>query len=73
MGDRSGVSRTQVGYAHVGKPFPVEVRVKLGERQAYEPGDYVTGPDCYYIADGELTVRFSDLVPAPKVTQVRQA
>lgn len=74
MNGRSGTSRTQVGYAHVGKPYPVEIKIKLGDRPAFEPGQYVTGPDCFQVQqDGSLIVRFTDLHVAPRVAAARQA
>ena len=74
MNGRSGTSRTQVAYAHVGKAYPVEVKIKLGDRPAFEPGQYVTGPECFTVnQDGTLLVRFNELHPAPRVTAARQA
>jgi len=70
---RKGTSRTQQGYAHVGKPFPVEVVIKLDERPAYAPGKYVTGPECFVLDQGQLTVRFTDLRESPRVASARTA
>lgn len=65
MEGRKGVSRTQTGWLHIGKRYPIEVTIKLGERQAYEPGEYVVGPGSFFVNGRDIVIRLSDLVRAP--------
>lgn len=63
---RPWVSRQQVGYAHLpGKPYPVEVKVKLGDKPGYAPGRYQIAPSSFFVKNGALTINKLDLVALP--------
>jgi len=61
---RKGVSRSQVGWLHTGKAFPIEVKVKLSDRAPYPVGLYITGPRCFQFGErGRLEIRLIELLP----------
>jgi len=57
------VIRKQHGYLDVGKAYPVEVAINLGETQApFAPGVYEIVGQCFYVRQfGEVRVDLSKL------------
>lgn len=59
------VMRTQSAWVDLGKAFPVEVRVTLGDDQAPFPvGDYTLATQCFHTNQwGELAVTLQHMQP----------
>lgn len=57
--------RTQYAWAHLGKAYPEEVRITLGDDQApFAPGFYTLSPKCFHLNQwGEVAVDLRQMVP----------
>lgn len=57
--------RTQNAWAHLGKAYPEEIRITLGDGQeAFAPGFYTLSPKCFHVNQwGELGVSLQHMVP----------
>lgn len=64
--------RVQSVWVDLGKPFPNEVQVTLGDQQQpFPPGEYVVGLDCFHVSNfGDISVDLRKMQPRLQAAKV---